>query len=131
MPTTFLRYQGTEELNRKSTSLHFCYEPDMAHVYADPAAYNKVAAVFKEAGYLAEGFVENNFTPDQFALKDGYVCCSFATDNDPDYCSQAASEDYAIYFEGHEIARIYDGVIAEVIDIEEIWKLEGEKYIQQ
>jgi hypothetical protein len=131
MTTTFLRYQETQELNNKSTSVHFCYEPNMSHVYADPTAYNKVDAIYKEEGYLEEGFVSNNYSPDQFALKDGYVCCFFATDDDPDYCSQAASESYAIFFEGNEIARIYDGVIAEVVEVEEIWKLEDEKYIQQ
>jgi len=131
MTTTFLRYQETAELNNGSTSIHFCYEPDMAHIYADATAYNEVDAIYKDKGYLEEGYVANNYNHDQFALKEGYVCCLFATDDDPDYCSQAAVSDYAIFFEGNEIANIYDGIIAEVIEIEEIWELKNKEYIQQ
>ena len=105
------------------------YEPGLRDVYANPKAYDEVDALFKEQGYLSEGYIENTYNPEDFKLKDGYVAAVNASDNGkPKPIGGSASDDYAITFIGKKVADIYDGKIVQVVRPLETWRKDGKSY---
>ncbi|KGN69306.1 ankyrin repeat domain-containing protein [Porphyromonas sp. COT-108 OH1349] len=119
----FARGQLSDDIPEDFASVHFAYEPGLRHIYANPEAYDKLEAIYKEnGGYLEEGW-EYEFSPEDFTLKKGYVCCKSSNEYEyPAMIPGAGDDSYCVFFEGEEVARIYDGVVAKVGKLLDVWK---------
>lgn len=119
----FARGQLSDNIPEDFASVHFAYEPGLRHIYANPEAYDKLEAMYKEnGGYLEEGW-EYEFSPEDFTLKKGYVCCKSSNEYEyPAMIPGAGDDSYCVFFEGEEVARIYDGVVAKVGKLLDVWK---------
>ncbi|KGN95141.1 hypothetical protein HQ39_06405 [Porphyromonas sp. COT-108 OH2963] len=119
----FARGQLSDDIPEDFASVHFAYEPGLRHIYANPEAYDKLEAMYKEnGGYLEEGW-EYEFSSEDFTLKKGYVCCKSSNEYEyPAMIPGAGDDSYCVFFEGEEVARIYDGVVAKVGKLLDVWK---------
>lgn len=127
----FARGQGFTEIPDGVASTHFAYEPNLAHIYEDPTAYYELEKLAKEnGGILPEGW-EYDFSPEDFRLKDGYVCCKQSDNYEyPQYIMGAGDDSFCVFFEGEKVATIYDGVVAKVEKVLDVWERKGNEYVQ-
>ena len=127
----FARGQISSTIPDGFASTHFAYEPNLAHIYEDPTAYYELEKQAKEnGGILPEGW-EYDFSPEDFRLKDGYVCCKQSDNYEyPQYIMGAGDDSFCVFFEGEKVATIYDGVVAKVEKILDVWERKGGEYVQ-
>ena len=127
----FARGQISSTIPDGFASTHFAYEPNLAHVYEDPTAYYELEKLAKEnGGILPEGW-EYDFSPEDFRLKRGYVCCKQSDNYEyPQYIMGAEDDSFCVFFEGEKVATIYDGVVAKVEKILDVWERKGGEYVQ-
>lgn len=127
----FARGQISSTIPDGFASTHFAYEPNLAHIYEDPTAYYELEKLAKEnGGILPEGW-EYDFSPEDFRLKDGYVCCKQSDNYEyPQYIMGAGDDSFCVFFEGEKVATIYDGVVAKVEKILDVWERKGGEYVQ-
>ncbi|PDP81803.1 hypothetical protein CLI72_06105 [Porphyromonas gingivalis] len=127
----FARGQISSTISDGFASTHFAYEPNLAHVYEDPTAYYELEKLAKEnGGILPEGW-EYDFSPEDFRLKRGYVCCKQSDNYEyPQYIMGAEDDSFCVFFEGEKVATIYDGVVAKVEKILDVWERKGGEYVQ-
>ena len=119
----FVRGQINPNLPENFQSYHFFYEPGLDYIYADPTEYYRLESVYNEnGGHLPEGW-EYDFNPDDFKLKEGYVCCHLSDEYEyPSIQSGAGDDSYCVFFEGDEVAEVYDGVVAHIIRPLDSWE---------
>jgi hypothetical protein len=127
----FARGQISSTIPDGFASTHFAYEPNLAHVYEDPTAYFELERLAKEnGGILPEGW-EFDFSPEDFRLKNGYVCCKQSDNYEyPQYIMGAGEDSFCVFFEGEKVATIYDGVVAKVEKVLDVWERKGDEYVQ-
>lgn len=127
----FARGQISSTIPDGFASTHFAYEPNLAHVYEDPTAYYELEKLAKEnGGILPEGW-EYDFSPEDFRLKSGYVCCKQSDLYEyPQYIMGAGDDSFCVFFEGEKVATIYDGVVAKVGKVLDVWERKGDEYVQ-
>ena len=127
----FARGQISSTIPDGFASTHFAYEPNLAHVYEDPTAYYELEKLAKEnGGILPEGW-EYDFSPHDFRLKRGYVCCRESDNYEyPQYIMGAGDDSFCVFFEGEKVATIYDGVVAKVEKVLDVWERKGGEYVQ-
>lgn len=124
----FVRSMSNPDIFGVGASYHVSNEYGLRHIYKDPTVYDEVVAKRKEleakGEYMDEGW-EFWYDPEEFRLKDGYVCCNIADEYMyPEVQGGSAAHDYCVFFDGEEIAEIYDGVVAKVITALDAWHLE-------
>ena len=128
----FERHQNKPTIDGSYSSYHFTYEPGLRSIYKDPTAYEEVERLIERDGYLPEGYIENNYDPENFKLKEGYVAAVSASDTGkPQFIGGSASDDYAITFIGDEVADLYDGKVVKVLKPIEVWKKTDNVYEKQ
>lgn len=127
----FARGQISSTISDGFASVHFAYEPNLAHIYEDPTAYYELEKLAKEnGGVLPEGW-EYDFSPEDFRLKRGYVCCRESDNYEyPQYIMGAGDDSFCVFFEGEKVATIYDGVVAKVGKVLDVWERKGDEYVQ-
>lgn len=127
----FARGQISSTIPDGFASTHFAYEPNLAHIYEDPTAYYELEKLAKEnGGVLPEGW-EYDFSPEDFRLKRGYVCCKQSDNYEyPQYIMGAGDDGFCVFFEGEKVATIYDGVVAKVGKVLDAWERKGGEYVQ-
>lgn len=119
----FVRGQISPNLPENFQSYHFFYEPGLDYIYADPTEYYRLESIYNEnGGHLPEGW-EYDFNPEDFRLKEGYVCCHWSDEYEYPSMQQGAGDDsYCVFFQGEEIAEVYDGVVAHIIRPLDSWE---------
>ncbi len=127
----FARGQISSTIPDGFASTHFAYEPNLAHIYEDPTAYFELERLAKEnGGILPEGW-EFDFSPEDFRLKNGYVCCKQSDNYEyPQYIMGAGEDSFCVFFEGEKVATIYNGVVAKVGKVLDVWERKGDEYVQ-
>lgn len=119
----FVRGQISPNLPENFQSYHFFYEPGLDYIYADSTEYYRLESIYNEnGGHLPEGW-EYDFNPEDFRLKEGYVCCHWSDEYEYPSMQQGAGDDsYCVFFEGDEVAEVYDGVVAHIIRPLDSWE---------
>lgn len=124
----FVRGQISPNLPENFQSYHFFYEPGLDYIYADPTEYYRLESIYNgNGGHLPEGW-EYDFNPEDFRLKEGYVCCHWSDEYEYPSMQQGAGDDsYCVFFQGEEVAEVYDGVVARVVKKLDVWELQKDR----